>query len=326
MDGGIKITVRTVILTVLGSCFCTSNMPKSFGRLREVAVITDYWGVVGKEVERILSRPVATPQPEPEFLLRVGGYDRFGGYSRLRMVFIIGISEDSIIRGILRQRVDSLGEAGFRLFRFPNAWVSNQQVLVLVARDSSKLVSGLKAYAPRLHRMVTELVLEQMAAATYLQNRNEGLSNRIRERYGFALDVPKGWLLDEKGAGENFIFIHGHFPDRSVFVFWQDTVYPLVLDSILNLRDRLTKRFYDGDSLDRSAVLVDTIEFMGMPCLRLRGVWQNQRQVMGGPFVLYAFNHQERFFLLDGMVFNPGEKKLSSLFQVEAIIRTFVPN
>jgi hypothetical protein len=77
--------------------------------------------------------------------------------------------------------------------------------------------------------------------------------------------------------------------------------------------------------VDRGSVRVDTIEFLGVPGLRLRGVWQNQRQVIGGPFVLYAFNYQERFFILDGMVFNPGQKKLSSLFQVEAIIRTFVP-
>jgi len=306
-------------------CGCVSNVPKSIGRLREVTIITDYWHQVGQTVESILAQPVPTPQPEPEFLLRVGGFDRFWDYSKLRIVFIIGTAQDSIIRGILEARADSLGETGFNLFRFPNAWVGNQQVLVFVALDSSKLIQGLNTYAQRLRKTVTEFVFDQMTRATYLRNRDEELSNRIAEHYGFRLDVPKNWLLNENDSAGYFIYIYGHYPDRSVFIFWQDSVYPLIGDSILNLRDRLTRRFYDGDTADRGLVLVDTVEFLGVPALRIRGVWQNQKQVIGGPFVLYAFNYQERFFLLDGVVFNPSEKKLSNLFQVEAIIRTFVP-
>lgn len=316
--------IRWLGLAVLAFCLCTGSLPRSLGRLREVTVVTDYWPQVGPVVESILSRPVATPQPEPEFLLRVGGFDRFPSYSRLRIVFLIGTAQDTIIRTVLGDRADSLGDAGFRLFRFPNAWVDNQQVLVFVARDQDRLVEGLRVYGPRLYRTVTEIVLEQLTAATYLRGRDEVLTGRLA-RYGFSLDVPKEWLLQEKDSADRFIYIHGHFPDRSVFVWWQDTVFPLVADSVLQLRDRLTARFYDGDFTERSAVRAESIEFLGVPCLRLRGVWQNQKQVIGGPFVLYAFNYQERFFILDGMVFNPGEKKLSSLFQVEAIIRTFLP-
>ncbi|MGB9741994.1 MAG: DUF4837 family protein [candidate division WOR-3 bacterium] len=315
---------RLVVSALLAGICCTGNIPKSFGRLREVTVITDYWEQVGRQVAAILQVPVPTPQPEPEFLLRVGGFERFPDYSKLRLVFIIGTSQDSLIRGILGFRADSLGEAGCGLFRLPNAWVSNQQVLVFVAVDRTRLDSGLALYAGRIHWTVTELVLEQMTAATYLEGRDEILTSRLGE-YGFSLDVPKRWLLNDQGAGEHFIYIHSHFPDRSVFVFWQDTIYPLVTDSIVSIRDWLCRRFYEGDSVDRGSVRVDTIEFLGVPALRVRGVWQNRQQVIGGPFVFYAFNYQERFFLLDGMVFNPGEKKLSNLFQVEAIIRTFVP-
>jgi len=321
---GRAFALTAMLIMTLG-CFCTSNIPKSFGKLREVTIITDYWDQVGNQVEAILCRPVPTPQPEPEFLLRVGGFNRFSDYSKLRIVFIIGTAQDSIIRGILGARADSLSETGFNLFRFPNAWVSNQQVLVFVARDSSQLIPGLAAYTQRLRKTVTEFVLDQMTQATYLRKRDEELSMRIAQAYGFGLDVPRNWLLNEKDSADHFIYIYGHYPDRSVFIFWQDSVYPLILDSILNLRDRLTRRFYDGDTVDRALVLMDSVEFLGVPALRVRGVWQNQKQVIGGPFIFYAFNYQERFFILDGVVFNPGEKKLSNLFQVEAIIRTFLP-
>ncbi|MBM3315986.1 DUF4837 family protein, partial [candidate division WOR-3 bacterium] len=69
----------------------------------------------------------------------------------------------------------------------------------------------------------------------------------------------------------------------------------------------------------------ESIGFMGGPCLRLRGVWQNPGEVIGGPFVSYSFSYQGRFFMLDGTLFNPGERKLDNLFQLEAVIRTFTP-
>ncbi|MGQ9708480.1 MAG: DUF4837 family protein [bacterium] len=295
------------------------------GKLREITVITNYWSEVSETVEEILCRPVRTPQPEPEFLLRVAGFDRFKELSRMRLVFLIGTVNDSIIRGILGSRLDSLPGDGFGLFRLPNAWVRDQWVLIFVARERPRLAQGLRLYSRRIQQTATELVLNQMTRATYLHPRNEELSEKLSERFGWTVDVPKRWQFEYKESTENFIYFFSHFPDRSIFVWWSDTVSSLNPDSVLDWRDRLTRRFYDGDSVDRNVVTAETLEFLGVPCLRLRGVWQNQNRVIGGPFVLYCFEYQGRFFILDGVVFNPGEKKLSSLFQVEAIIRTFVP-
>ncbi|MEO0004629.1 MAG: DUF4837 family protein [candidate division WOR-3 bacterium] len=302
---------------------CT-NVPKSFGKLREVTVISDYWNQVGQTVEGILCRPIKTPQPEPEFLLRVGGFDRFKDYSRLRVVFLIGTRNDAIIKEILGFRLDSLVPNGFGLFKLPNAWSANQWVLVFAADDTAKLLQGLEVYSQRIHHTITEIVLEQMNKATYSHPRDEKLTEGLT-RFGWTIDVPQKWLLQDRYSDSSFVYIFSHFPDRSVFVWWSDTVATLNLDTVLDIRDNLTKMFYEGDSVDRNTVVAERIEFLGVPCLRARGVWQNPKRVIGGPFVLYAFNYQGRFFLIDGVVFNPGEKKLSNLFQVEAIIRTFLP-
>ncbi len=304
---------------------CTSQVPRSLGRLREVTVITDHWNDVDETVEAMLSRPVRTPQPEPEFQLRVGGFERFTALSRLRLILVIATSGDTLVRRIIGTRIDSLPEGDFGLFKIPNAWVENQWVLVFVAREREQLVPGLELYSRRILRTLTELTLQQMNRATYLRGINKDLTRKLGERFGWAIDVPLNWLLQDKDSVDHFIYIFSHFPDRSVFIYWQDTILELNPDTLLALRDRLTGSFYNGDSVDRGATLVDTVEFLGVPTLRVRGVWQNRKEVIGGPFVFYAFNYQNRFFMLDGVVYNPGEKKLSNLLQVEGIIRTFVP-
>lgn len=314
------------LLVISSLCYqCASRIPRSLGPLREVTVITDYWYAVDTVVERILQRRIMTPQPEPEFQIRKGDFSRFPALSRMRLVFLIGTVRDTLIRTIVGSRLDSLRDPGYGLFKFPNAWVDNQWALVFVAQNETILGPGLRHYAQRINQTVTDMVIEQMARATYLRGGDVNLTRRLMTSYGWQIDVPQKWLLQEKDSADNFVYIFTHFPDRSIFVYWQDTVFPLDPAAIIGERDRLTGRFYDGDSVDRKAVIAETTDFLGVPALRIRGVWQNRKAVLGGPFILYAFNYHGRMFFVDGVVFNPGEKKLSNLFQVEAIIRTFIP-
>ena len=99
----------------------------------------------------------------------------------------------------------------------------------------------------------------------------------------------------------------------------------LVPESLSVLRDHLTGRLYEGDSIDRRFLQAETVAFLAAPCVRLSGVWRNNRDVIGGAFVNYSFNFRGRFYMVDGLVFNPGKMKLDALTQTEAVIRTLTP-
>jgi len=114
-------------------------------------------------------------------------------------------------------------------------------------------------------------------------------------------------------------------PDRDVFVYWQDTLRALVPESLAALRDLLTGRYYDGDSIDARFLEAETISFLAGPCVRLSGVWKNNRDAIGGAFVNYSFDFRGRFYMADGLVFNPGKPKLDALAQIEAVVRTLTP-
>jgi hypothetical protein len=302
------------------------GVPFPLGRLREVTVISREIALVRPVIDSLLGRELLTPQPEPEFRVRVGKYDRFEDFSRMRVVLLVGTVGDSVVAGILGPRRDSLPAGEFGLFKFPNAWASNQWVLVLAARDSAALLSGLRAYARRIHEELAGIVQNQLTEATYHLPLNQKMTGEMATRYGFSLDVPRGWQLATRFDQERFVYLFGHYPDRSVFVYWADTAQSARLDSLVALRNRLTARFYDGDSVDTVIpVSVDSLVFLDRPALRLRGIWQNRKNSIGGPFVSYVFRYQGRLFYIDGTLYNPGEKKLDNLFQLEAIIRTFTP-
>jgi hypothetical protein len=295
------------------------------GPLREVTVVSPYWAEVRPAVESLFARKVPTPQPEPEFRLRVGSEEKFDAYSKFRLLLLVGTTGDTLLRQILGRRIDSLPYGDYGLFKVPNAWVRNQTVVIFVARAESLLVPGIGLYGPRLRHTVREVVLGQAAKAVYLRGYEKRLTDSLSSRFSFAVDIPRGWLLNDAAADERFVYAFGHFPDRGVFVYWRDTLGPLEPDSVLDLRDRLTGRFYRGDSVDPDFTTTEPVEFLGAPALRVEGVWSNDSITAGGPFVSYAFNFQGRYYLLDGYVFNPGKKKLDQVSQVEAVMRTFVP-
>jgi hypothetical protein len=319
---------RTGAVALLGavlSAGCSRVSEKPVGPLREVTVLSEHWDRVEAVVTSILQQPVLTPQPEPEFRLRVGRFEEFRTYSRFRLLLIIGTSQDTVIRAMLGHRADSLPAGDCGLFRIPNPWADDQFALVFVAAAPERLVSGLTEYAGRIRYTLREIVLGQMNRAVYLEGVVVTETRRMGETYAFTLDVPKRWLLNEENADGRFVYVHGHFPDRSVFAYWEDSERVLVPESLVALRDRLTGEYYDGDSAEPAYIQADSIEFLAEPALRLSGIWQNEEQVIGGPFVTYALNFKGRFYLIDGMVYNPGQKKLNALAQVEAVARTFTP-
>ena len=319
------LAVWALLGAALFGLACSSPGQRLIGPLREVTVISAQWNQVEGTVRSILQEQVSTPQPEPEFKVRVGDDRKFETYSKFRILFLDGPSQDTLIRQILGPRADSLSEGDFGLLKVPNPWQQGQFALIFIARDTSKLVPGLELYAARIRHTLREIVLAQMAKAVYIEGVEKKPTAELSTRYAFTVDVPRRWFLNQDHAAENFIYLYGHVPDRNVFVYWQDSTRPLVPESLSTLRDLLTGRYYDGDSIDRRFLQAETIAFLAGPCVRLSGVWKNDRDVIGGPFVNYSFNFRGRFYMADGLVFNPGKQKLDALAQTEAVVRTLTP-
>lgn len=319
-----KLVLCIVVATLFSGC--RRHVVSAVGPIREVTVVSDWWGWVEPKVREILQQRIPTPQPEPEFKLRIFTPDQFRTYSLFRTVFLIGTVKDSIICQVLGPKLDSLPSGDYGLFKVPNPWAANQELVIFVAQDENRFLPGLEIYSKRIRKTFYDIVLAHTARALYHYGRRSQAADSLSKMYSFTLDIPKRWFLKQEHADSNFVYMFGHYPDRGVFVHWENAERPLIPGSLLALRDSLTARYYDGDFVEDSLVTADTVEFLSGMALRFRGVWQNRTEVIGGPFVSYSFNHEGRFFMVDGLVFNPGKRKLDQLFQVEAIIRTFTPS
>ena len=88
-------------------------------------------------------------------------------------------------------------------------------------------------------------------------------------------------------------------------------------------RDLLTKKYYNGDYILNDLVNSEEIEFKNMRGLKLKGVWQNDSLVAGGPFVSYFLIDRDTLYVIDAVLFNPGKRKSDYFTTLEVIMNSF---
>jgi hypothetical protein len=302
---------------------CTSQLPQTIGKPRQILVLSNYQAMIEKDLHYILERPIYTVQPEPEFLLRYGSLSTFENYYRSPLIFIVGVINEEPISSIVQAYKDKIFSDTFKLYALSDLWARNQKVLVLVVSDQRYLSLAIKRYELRIRKFFREHLVAYMQELTYQRGYNKKLSEFLHHKYQFTIKLPYSFKLNSKYQEKNFLYFVAHNPERSIFIYWAPLKISLEPENIITLRDSLTEIFYDGDYIYQELTYAETTNFNNRLAIKLTGVWQNPQYTAGGPFITYAFYADTLLYLVDGMVYNPGQKKLNYLIQLEAILETF---
>ncbi len=311
------------LLTLL--FFSCTPLPEVIGRLFDVYVLTNYSEMIKDTLSLILEEEILTPQPEKIFRLRYRPLSQFAVYAQFPNLLLIGTPFDTIIRDFLGEKREIVAKETFAFFTIKEEKKGKKlhQFFIFVAADKEELCRGLIRYKDRIRYSLEKEIKERIFSLTYTRGENEKIKERLETNYHFSLKVPKGFQLSERYAAGNFLYLFTHYPDRSIFIHWSDGEKELNPFDLITLRDSLTYLYYDGDYVARKYTTYQETKFFGLPAVKIQGVWQNDKEIIGGPFISYAFNYKGKFYLLDGTLFNPGKRKLNNLFQLSVILLTF---
>ena len=183
------------------------------------------------------------------------------------------------------------------------------------------VVPGLYRYREKIRSLLEENYYEQLKSRYYEWPIDENIK-RCLARFGFTVDVHEGWLVDSTHRQEGFVAVHAHYPDRSVFFYREKLTPPLSDSFVMKKRDLLTGLYYNGDHILKDLTFVEPVEFKNMKGYRLKGVWQNDSLVAGGPFLSYALTDNKTLYFIDGLLFSPGERKTDYYLALEIIMNS----
>lgn len=302
---------------------CTENLPTTLGRPRKLILLTNYKSQIENEIKSILEQNVYTVQPEPEFIIRYEPLLNADAFIKFHLIFFVGTIDEEPIASLISKNKQKIENDTFGLFSFAEPWAKGQKVMVFVAQNHNLLEAGLKKYSARIRKTFKNYLLEYMTKITYERGFDQKLTKKLSEKYSYSIKVPNGFRFIDKYENEGFLYLIAHNPDRNIFLYSDPQVQDLNPLKLIDYRDMLTKKFYDSDYVYRDMTKAETTLINNIWAIKLIGVWQNNQAVIGGPFVSYCFNHNERFYFIDGTLYNPGKRKLDNLNQLDAILNTF---
>lgn len=309
----------SILLVILfSSC---ARIPPTYGKSRDVVVISST--IDAQLIENNLQLYNYVPQKESLFTFMFAEDTAIKTVKKFHTLFLYGSLQDEFIDILLDDKAKkTTAEDTFTLFRLENLWSKHQLVIVLAVSEPQYITPGLLHFKEVIANILEENYYNRVKANYYTKHMDQKTKGALRQ-YGVTFDIAKGWLIDSTYKDRNFIFLHTHFPDRVIFFYKEPHTAELSRDYALSKRDSLTRVYYEGDYVLRDLTDTEEIEFKNMKGIRLRGVWQNDSLVAGGPFLSYFLRKNDTLYILDGLLFNPGERKTDYFTMVEVILNSF---
>lgn len=311
--------ISTIIsIIILISC---ARIPPHMGKSRDVVVVSSE--VDSSIIVDKLQVYNYVPQKEGLFAFIFVPDTLIAHFNKFHTLILYGSLQDEFIDILLDSKAKEATKTDtFTLFKLDDVWAKGQLVIILATSMPRYVQPAINKYQDLISKILEENYYTRIKKNHYSKSLDEKLKKILR-RFGITFDVGQGWLIDSTYKDENFIFIHSHFPDRSIFFYKETIDKELTSSFVLDKRNSLTKRYYNGDYLVRDLTSTEKIEYKGMTGIRMKGVWQNDSLVAGGPFISYFLTKNDTLYVIDGMLFNPGERKSDYFTDVEVILNSF---
>lgn len=298
-----------------------AHLPQSVGKARDVVVVASL--IDTTFILNNIQLYNFVPQKESTFFFIYADDTSLKKVNQFHSLFLYGTLKDEFINTLLSSEArESVRKDTFNLFKINNLWAKEQTVVILAASQPQYLQPGILKYRRMISKILEENYYARIKESYYEKGIDKNIGQKL-SRFGIEMDFPKGWLIDSTYKNENFIFIHAHYPDRSIFFLKEKLKYELNDTIAIKIRDLLTKKYYNGDYILKELTTAEKIEFKEMKGIRMKGVWQNDSLVAGGPFITYFLIKGDSLYIVDGMLFLPGERKTDYFTTLEVIMNSF---
>jgi hypothetical protein len=274
----------------------------------------------GRELASRLSRPVdyyiGEERPFDVTIIPASGA---GARPDARTVVICGVAAPGTSVGRYIERL--LGEQALARVR------SEQLTIVVAGATESDLMATVQTRGAEIAGIIERSCIERLRRY-FAERVDKALSRRLRETYGFSIDVPESYRLLSENSDPGGVQLLCDGPARLLGVFWIGWPRaPTLADSsrLFDARARYVWGQYDGDVMDSTLVSFRVARLGEYPAIEMSGYWSNSRSVAGGCYITFWVyeERQKLLWAVDLLVFAPGMPKSPLFRELLAIAETF---
>lgn len=337
-----KLLIIALTITILFSCAKKENSnkpgnnykdrskPLAWGHRQTIYAFADkpVWKYAEKTTRQTLERTYYTTVNEKMFTIERADYPKIDDFFKFNnlLFYCNWESNDpvsSYVREVLGSQVnDDLQKNGAAVYPVYNLWADDQLVLFIVGENEENLLKMNILQANEIWEIFKNRLYKRIEYVTF--------RDRIKPKNNFAdkiweIDLPLRYVLFMDAKDENFTSYLGRSaskPDRFIAVYYEQADSTMLSkDWLIDKRNELAKKYYEGDSFTRNDIMIQKYKIAGYDGWMIRGRWQNDIHAVGGAFSAFAFYHNEtqNLFLIDNSVYYPEGDKLPALIELEII-------
>lgn len=216
-------------------------------------------------------------------------------------------------------------EDSLNLFFVQDFWVSEQVFFLIAGRDLSKVKESILANIGWIYKKIDENFATQEKKYIFKYGEQKNISRHLWEKYHWTMRIQHDYVLLREYPDRGFVWLGRGFPYRWVSVSWAEGFKPdwMTESGLYEKRNEIGK-FYRDIRTDKRFLGYYWTKFGKWKALKMYGLWYHEKETKGGPFITYAFYDlsTDRTFVVDMLVFAPGEKVTILLRQVELMAKT----
>ena len=319
----VPLLLSGLMLLGLASCNSGSIVKRATGVPYEVLVVmdTNLWkGQVGEAVrDKLQESYPALPQAEPTAAVSYCEPASFNDFMHY-------------VRNILLVDVNPSAYTKVSLVADKDVWSSGQQVMRLQSPSTDSLLWYLQGNTNDILAYIRQM--EQKRYAQYLQeNHNSLLAEKTRS--AFQLDIYAPEEMNSSQTDSTFLWFSNNANsgrmDLIFYTFPAENTDALEESHLIAMRDSVTRLHIPGSfegsymiTENRFPVEYESLQNEKQPSAVIRGLWKMQGDMMGGPFVSYAWYDapRHRIVVAEGFVYAPETNKKLYMHRLESALLT----
>lgn len=319
-----KLLALPLLFLTLLSCNSDKNgkssrtLPDANGGILDVIVVAkdNIWKAApGDALQKSLTQMLyGLPQPEPRFTVRqIEPADYNSLLQRTRYQVVMEMADSTSIAYVKNQHA------------------KGQLIIYLTAPTEDRLAALVKAknkdIRERIYAKERARVLKRLEPALRETN------SKVLQNHGISLALPKDFDLEVEEEDILVYWKKTQKADMGIIVHFRDfdENQNVMGTEIIPIRDSLTEKYILGEREGSFMKVEDLVkpEFNAMEIndkftIMARGLWRTENDIMGGPFISYTIydDANDQVVYLDAFLFSPDQKKRTTLFELESILRS----
>lgn len=300
----------------------------------EIIVLVDAAGRddIVKTLRQIFSDTLYTPSPEPEYKLKIVDPAGFHDLKDLNNVIIGSIGNDlanpatNLVSSLLGDKRFAATLTGTEHLIFArDQFAKNQIFMILSAGSREELLSNLLGREVWIKNQFNEKLKKRQRKYLFGKSRRSGDEKLIRDTYHWEVNIPWGWEIIRNNPDERFLWLGRETPYQWLVIH---SVPGIVVTDSISAADYFRKfpEGYLGDvRVTEFQLKGELAELNRWNAWRYTGVWESDKEALGGPFLSYLFydGQTDQTYLLFTLVHFPGHRKNLYMKQLDLIAHSF---